>query len=808
MRNPKSESVKSIPNITISPEFPLIVSGTAATREYNYVVLEKGAYIRILDGAEFSAEALVRTLPSGLPESECIKHRGDPYPQSDIYSGFDIIIAGLDGVNGTDGGDGGSGETGGNGGSGGNGTAGSTVGQDFTLTVKNLQFSASVYYGGGYGGSGGNGGRGGKSSGTGVIGGYGGNGGDGGDGGDNSDLTLHANYSYVPPAPDSNCGSDPLPAPPTLRIKAAKSPAGVKGKGGDGGEPSIADNRGKDGSDGQNGRAGTVVINGKQQPKSGKKLLSLFKPGQQEIDFTDAEQAKAYIDLFGGEEYVSGKYPRFYAAWLKSKAGAPKGVGGIDNVVPQGLALSVINTVTPNNGEDKRKLNSIISFESVPPVNVFVQGIFTDVTEGALIDSCDSIIYADQYDNDSIFEHTLEGDVKDLFADHAKKLSALATCTYATSDGRLCADKSQEQTQALLGDSDLFASISLTAPKGEHIANQVNFVYGRPKDSDTDYEVTDDDAHVERNPDMSGKSTGVYLPVTGSFTAGEHCTPIAYSAGSQTTQTQLQYGNEGIVYYGPTPAEIAGFFSINEKDSTKVDFNYAPYWGDRARIDCARFGTNGTFNLNLSAYYRFNTAIGEMEGAFGIKSKADKDTKYYTSENSAMVYVPPIHIQWGCFGKRTLIKMYDGTDKLITELQAGDLVKSDDGSSAEVLFIGTGGHEDKLVHIETIDGSAIDITDMHPVKTANGTVRACDIRPNDIVCVDGGTAAVKYVYLADYDDEVCSIRLNGSKFCIGNGFVTGDLDVQSDTPGKPKPELTAEVKALSDEMALAFNELI
>lgn len=53
-----------------------------------------------------------------------------------------------------------------------------------------------------------------------------------------------------------------------------------------------------------------------------KSLLSVFRPGQTELDFSDFEQAQAYIDLFGGEEYVRSKYPLFYRAWQQTQKSA------------------------------------------------------------------------------------------------------------------------------------------------------------------------------------------------------------------------------------------------------------------------------------------------------------------------------------------------------------------------------------------------------------------------------------------------------------------------------------------------------
>lgn len=240
------------PSIIISKDCPLIVSGTGDCREYNYVVLEKGAFIRILDGSKFSIKTLARELPASDVPISAVGEQS--FLQDDIYSGFDIIIAGRDGENGKCGGNGGSGNQGGNGGWGAPGKDGLPLNQNFDFTVDNLQFDLNIYYGGGKGGDGGNGGNGGNSSGEGLIGGYGGDGGIGGDGGDQTDYTLTV-----------TCSSASEPAH-VCKVTNAASMGGKGGQGGVGGSPvpTSGHNNGSRGTDGSKGGKGRVVLNGEE----------------------------------------------------------------------------------------------------------------------------------------------------------------------------------------------------------------------------------------------------------------------------------------------------------------------------------------------------------------------------------------------------------------------------------------------------------------------------------------------------------------------------------------------------------------
>lgn len=233
-------------SIYVSKGCPLIVSGTGNCREYNYVVLEKGAFIRILDGSKFSIETLTREMPAAEVPISTVGDQS--FEQDDSYRGFDIIIAGRDGENGENGGDGGSGNQGGNAGGGGRGKDGLALNQNFDFTVKNLEFDLNIYYGGGKGGDGGN------SSGEGLLGGYGGDGGMGGDGGDQSDFTLTV-----------TCSSTSEPAS-VCKVTNAASMGGKGGQGGIGGSPvpTSGNNGGSRGTDGSKGGKGRVILNGEE----------------------------------------------------------------------------------------------------------------------------------------------------------------------------------------------------------------------------------------------------------------------------------------------------------------------------------------------------------------------------------------------------------------------------------------------------------------------------------------------------------------------------------------------------------------
>lgn len=543
-----------------------------------------------------------------------------------------------------------------------------------------------------------------------------------------------------------------------------------------------------------------------------KSLLSLFEEGQTELDFSDPRQARAYIDLFGGEEYVKSKYPLFYQAWQRTREHASERSDAIENGISKcDCLLDTIHTVTNQKADvvensGSTRLVSDADFMGVPPVPVFMQGEMADETEHTLLDTFSTYFTQQDFDANDCVKKSLSADLTKVYSGKTKNIHAQSAFSYSDHKGLLKAVK-REQNTTLLGGSEIFKEITVTDPKSSKNNNRINYVYGRPADADTDYKVTDEEAHVERNPDKTGKRTGIYLKINGTFTTIDSATPIEYAVDAQSYRTQLQFANEGIVYYDHDTAEIAKFYKVSDKT---VTFSYAPYWGDSQKLDCSLFGTNATLYLYLQGYFKVDlgNGMGEFDIPFSIKSvDSPPEGQFYHSVNSSTVYIPPLHILWGCFSKNCRVRMADGTQKAITELAAGDTVQSGDGSEAEVISASVGGHEDKMIHIETADGHVIEVSDYHPIKTKNGTIAALDLRPNDVVILEGGESPVLYTYLVDYNDEVCSVLLNGN-FLIVNGFVTGDAQIQQNVQHRETESLSEEALALSEEMKRVFAELL
>ena len=146
----------------VTRDCPLIVEDPGQPMEYTVIYFEKGGYIELLCGSEFTIHKLLPIEAYDGPKEEL------PKPVSDSRRleqwDYDIIIAGRDGKNGKNGQNGQNGGTASNGENGRSGYNGKD-GQkrpDFALTINDLQMNLSLLNIGGRGGNGGKGGDGGR----------------------------------------------------------------------------------------------------------------------------------------------------------------------------------------------------------------------------------------------------------------------------------------------------------------------------------------------------------------------------------------------------------------------------------------------------------------------------------------------------------------------------------------------------------------------------------------------------------------------------------------------------------------------
>ena len=147
--------------------------------------------------------------------------------------------------------------------------------------------------------------------------------------------------------------------------------------------------------------------------------------------------------------------------------------------------------------------------------------------------------------------------------------------------------------------------------------------------------------------------------------------------------------------------------------------------------------------------------------------------------------------------------MADGYDKKVSDIHKGDFVLGEDDTPIEVMGM-VRGEEARLVHLGTMNGYYLEVSETHTILTARGIVIAKDLTPADLIRTEKGFSQICELYEVDYDDEVYNIDVGG-KNVISNGIISGDY-ISQNSIKTAKKEYSEEVKELVKQMKEMFAE--
>lgn len=147
--------------------------------------------------------------------------------------------------------------------------------------------------------------------------------------------------------------------------------------------------------------------------------------------------------------------------------------------------------------------------------------------------------------------------------------------------------------------------------------------------------------------------------------------------------------------------------------------------------------------------------------------------------------IPALKLYWGCLGKDSLVETADGQQRRISELRAGDRIKTGkSGASGAVRDI-IRGTEEKIWRLETEDGESIQMTKDHPLLCTSGWRRIEDLEDEDEVysVKKDSFVRIRYVYPMEYQDEVYNLNIEypcAERGFWAQGFVSGDFEMQNE----------------------------
>ncbi len=167
---------------------------------------------------------------------------------------------------------------------------------------------------------------------------------------------------------------------------------------------------------------------------------------------------------------------------------------------------------------------------------------------------------------------------------------------------------------------------------------------------------------------------------------------------------------------------------------------------------------------------------------------------YQFVKGSNTVYIPPIYIYWGCFGKDVRIKIGSGFEKTAAEVKIGDQLLSYGGATVTVADVITG-RDATICRLKLSGGYETLLSGAHRLLDENGKgIPVKKLKQGDKVLTENGRpAVVESVQEEEYNDMVYNFSFEnqtGSVYIIADGLCAGDFHAQNEE--NERPAKTAE----------------
>lgn len=519
------------------------------------------------------------------------------------------------------------------------------------------------------------------------------------------------------------------------------------------------------------------------------------------------QDMNAIFEKLGGKQLLQEKYPAVYEGLLKGQQ--RNGETNDDFVAAcPGIVMNIPEEQRSADGTAEEKWYLMSSV-----LGKFPEGMTYACITGELRDDS-GIVYdsfAVEYDEGDSPVTDTEDKLQAYFPDIAQMndivYSSHGECYVSDSDGNVYHYTADDKQGILVeGGQSIVEEFTITAPRyrTEKKDGDIIVLYARePRDS----EVNTWDYDFPKNS-AKNNSVKTMLNFSGTIKLKEGYQILSYIVAGNTLKLYYEGINEPNAVYNSPTGSFSQYFTISKDKRTCVfDFGYGdPDW--HCDLDLSAYSVSciqklyGIFHLQILNKNQTRNIV-----AFVVSSTGRPDPPYFTNEGT-YVNLPNISIRWGCFHKDTLIKMADGNEKHIRDIATGDTVLSGDGQPQRVTQIYTG-QEENLVCLETEDGKQLLVTEGHPVRTADGIVRARDIRAGTkLVTYGGGRSAVRFAYITPYNDTVYNLELEESKELISEGILTGDFTMQNSmSAAKRKRPISEKAAETARQLKLLMREL-
>lgn len=536
--------------------------------------------------------------------------------------------------------------------------------------------------------------------------------------------------------------------------------------------------------------------------------MSNNRTGFRLLDYSDPADAALVLERLGGESLLREEYPGLYAAFLRTKEahtqkrqedGAEEEDAMTAGAYTEDLYFQSADPVKRGNDDTGVISGSLYGKTWAQAngtwTNAVICGETRDETENVALDVYSQLFQGSYYER--TMKHTF---VEQKFL-RDKQISNHIEFHAVRPDGMMESGESSSSLYLLHGDSAMVLYLSVEHPKSHNGNNPIIMLYDRPADAgeSVDYDYKDN----KKLPDPS-HAVNTLMPVKVQITFNSQLQPLEFDKELSTSPPTLLYKGEGVVrYFNLQKHEsdyeerlntLAKSFSVSENDPQVAIMDFGPDW--KKLLDISKYTTEnkGTIYLNFGFRVKCNlngvkTSIPVLVKSVDAKEMEGKE--YYQSWDSNEVAVPPIKIKWGCFARDTMFRMADGSLRRGDSIHPQDRMMSADGRPVQVLDVYRG-DEDYLYILCTQSGKKLRLSKGHPVVTASGIRRVEHLRPGDqVLDEDGRLDAVRYLYEAEYGDEICNFEFidrPDGEVVLANGIQAGDFNLQNRSLDVPKSE--------------------
>ena len=491
-------------------------------------------------------------------------------------------------------------------------------------------------------------------------------------------------------------------------------------------------------------------------------------------DLTSKNDYMEVMEHFGGEEYLKEKFPLMYKAFQDS-ASVKSEKKNEDTVQGKTDLFSVDffeTQCTDALGTDAKIQKGVIMqskfyYIKQRPV-VIVESRVSD--ENGKLYGCNTYVF------EECFGDSIEEQLQEIYLNKEYKLHGESVYTSFVKEGEkiIVMDCKTEEgnSEIYLGSGEnLIKEIKLSDPVNKHKKKsaQTFILYGNRNAADVSYQYKD----VPNPTEISGKKyVNIWCPFKISvelekykFHEGQPLSDTDFSLKLESSNPE-EYGGGGVAFNN-----VKDIKTTLSKNNTLLEIEIPLDWKVKMTVNDINL-VIGSFNFRAVFKINYELEVGTEK----IVKMASVMAATEVIATASGIYVEPIKIQWGCFGKESVLKTESGK-KSVAEIKTGDRILSREGTYVMVTNVSTGFEKDIISFQTEGCDDILQLTAAHGVQTKRGIIPACDLLVEDeVLTEDGSYQELVYLAIDSYNDEVYNIETEGHAMFVASGIVVTDSE--------------------------------